>query len=635
MIKIMKSSKSALSKKGLKYLGFFNSNEIDIIKTPEENLSNIMYDIAFLDKLTHLPDPKFVYDLLVKIKYFREYILLYNFDIPFTLNIIRTGILTTYKLNDIIYKKQTYPKFYYLLLSGTVSLLSTPDIIINPGSFFGEEIFQYIRYKYTAVCTSDKTILLSFPKDFVIPNISEKIISANENIEKTLQKSLEIFKTVDRGLFQKHLNKMVKLFPKLDEVVISNKDDADAIFVIYSGSCLLNDDNNQNLILLDKGNIVGSESLVNIDENGEIKNNKYLYNLTSKSNNTIIFKFFIKDLHEKILNALTVQLSASFIERNNYIQKSEISQQVNKKRLMSKYAIFKKKENINDYISHCMIKKFSPEKAEHFFNHVLKKIRLKENYENDKQRLTVRTCLFKRNINNIFKKKINQAKSHKNTIELNSKNKKCSSLLNYVKKGKVIKNKFFESLVDLPENKEEKKEENTTNLEHKNSINSNRNPNFIDNSVNNSFFFTAVNQKKNIYKKIEIIGRKHESALFSKRLRKKNSLHENSAVKDSDYTKLKSILSSDTKDCYQNRNFSLFMPEKKQVENFGFPILDTIHYFNFGYNYKNKKANKSEKKVNKEDKSCIFYETKKFNIPLFIFCKKKEKVNFDNFQNIN
>ena len=634
MIKIMKSSKSLLSKKNLKYLGFFNSNEIDIIKAPEENLSNVMYDIVYLDKLTHLPEPKFIYDLLIKIKYFRQYILLYNFDIPFTLNIIRTGILTTYKLNDVIYKKETYPKFFYLLLSGKVSLLSIPDIIINPGSFFGEEIFQHIRYKYTAVSTSDKTILLSIPKDFAITNILEKIINTNENIEKTLQNSFEIFKS-DRGLYQKHLDKMVKLFPKLDEVVISNKDNADAIFVIYNGLCLLNDDNNQNLILLDKGNIVGSESLVNIDENGEIKNNKYLYNLTSKYNNTIIFKFFIKDLNEKTLNALTIQLSTSFIERNNFIQKSEISQQLNKKRLMSKYTMFKKKENINDYISHCMIKKFSPKKAEHSFNHVLKKIRLKEDIENDKQRLTVRTCLFKRNINNIFKKKINQSKSHKNMIELNSKNKKYSSFLNLVKKEKIIKNNFLESLGDLPENKEEQKEENTNNLVHKNSFNSNKNPNILDNSANNSFFFTAVAPKKTIYKKIEIIGKKHESALFSKRLRKKNSLKENSAIKDTDYTKLKSLLSSDTKDSYQNRNFSLFMPEKKQVENFGFPVLDTIHYFNFGYKYKNKKDNKSEKKVNKEDKSCIFYETKKFNIPLFIFCKKKEKVNFDNFQNIN
>ena len=320
--------------------------------------------------------------------------------------------------------------------------------------------------------------------------------------KKILGKEIESF--IKTYSFFRHFtnDKMVKLFPKLDEVVISNKDNADAIFVIYNGLCLLNDDNNQNLILLDKGNIVGSESLVNIDENGEIKNNKYLYNLTSKSNNTIIFKFFIKDLNEKTLNALTIQLSTSFIERNNFIQKSEISQQLNKKRLMSKYTMFKKKENINDYISHCMIKKFSPKRAEHSFNHVLKKIRLKEDIENDKQRLTVRTCLFKRNINNIFKKKINQSKSHKNMIELNSKNKKYSSFLNLVKKEKIIKNNFLESLGDLPEYKEEKKEENTTNLERKNSINSNKNPNILDNSANNSFFFTAVAPKKTIYKKL-------------------------------------------------------------------------------------------------------------------------------------
>ena len=635
MLKIMKSSQSVLSKKGLNYLKYFNSNEIDIMKTPEENLFNIIYEIVFIDKLSHLTDPNFIYDLLIKIKYVREYILLYNFDIPLTLNIIRSGIITTYKLNDIIYKKQTFPKFYYLLLCGTVTLLNTPEIIINPGSFFGEEIIQHIRYKYTAVSASDNTILLSIPKDFVISNISQKIISTNENIEKTLKTSLEIFKTIGRGMLLKYLEKMVKLFPKLDEVVISNKEVADAIFVIYNGICLLNDDNNQNLILLDKGNVIGSESLNNIGEKGEIKTNKYLYNIISKSNKTIIFKFFIKNFNEYIINALTTELSTSFTKRNDYIKKSEIYQRFNKKRLMKKYNIFVKKENINEYITHYKIKRFTPEKAEHSFNQVLNKIRLNENIENDKQKLTVRTCLFKRNINDLFKKKINASKSHMNMSELNSKNKKYSTLLKLIKQGNIIKNKFFKSLGILNEKKEEKKENNTTNLEPKNSFNSNRNQNFLDNSVNNSLFFTAVNPKKNIYKKIEIIGKKQESDLFLKRLRKQNSLYKNPAIKDNKYTKLKSVISSDTKDSYQNRNLSLFMSAKKQVENFGFPVLDTIHYFNFGDKYKIKKASKSEKNVKKDNEKCIFYETKKFNIPLFIFCKKREKINFDNLQNIN
>lgn len=115
--------------------------------------------------------------------------------------------------------------------------------------------------------------------------------------------------------------------------------------------------------------------------------NKYLYNLINKSYNTIIFKIPINELNLKMINDLKLQLESYFEKRNDIISKNEKMLNIRKKRLMENYRLFQKKENINEYISHSMIRKFTPEKAELFFNRALKRIRLNEQYVNDKQRL--------------------------------------------------------------------------------------------------------------------------------------------------------------------------------------------------------------------------------------------------------
>lgn len=301
MIRIMRSTKSVLSKKDLNNLGLINLNEIDITKSPEENLSSIIINNVYNDKIEHLIEVNLIYDLLIKIQSFREFILLNDLDKKLVLEMLKSGILHQYKKDEIIYKKETYPKFYFIILAGTVSFLNSSEIIIKPGNFLGNEIIQRTRYKQTSISTSDKTVLLSIPKAFIISNIIDKIILANERIQKVLENSFPYFKTIDRTLYFKYCEKMIKLFPKVNETIISNKEVADAIFIIYNGICVLNFEENQDLIKLDKGDIVGSESLANLDENGNIMNYKYLYNLVNKANNTIIFKFFIKDFNKNII----------------------------------------------------------------------------------------------------------------------------------------------------------------------------------------------------------------------------------------------------------------------------------------------------------------------------------------------
>ena len=623
MIRIMRSTKSVLSKKDLNNLGLINLNEIDITKSPEENLSSIIINNVYNDKIEHLIEVNLIYDLLIKIQSFREFILLNDLDKKLVLEMLKSGILHQYKKDEIIYKKETYPKFYFIILAGTVSFLNSSEIIIKPGNFLGNEIIQRTRYKQTSISTSDKTVLLSIPKAFIISNIIDKIILANERIQKVLENSFPYFKTIDRTLYFKYCEKMIKLFPKVNETIISNKEVADAIFIIYNGICVLNFEENQDLIKLDKGDIVGSESLANLDENGNIMNYKYLYNLVNKANNTIIFKFFIKDFNKNIINELNDQLSAYFLKREAIIQKNELMQKFMKRRLMKNYNIFKKKENINEYISKSMIKDFTPEKAENSFNQALNKIRSKENFYKDKQKLILRgTCINKDNIikNNLFKK-FNANKSSISLKEINLKEikKKYTSLSNLIKIGKINQKSIISDYKKSFENSEEKNEEiniidKNDNMQ-KNSASSIKNKNTsLEGSNNNSFFFTAVKSQKNIYKKINIVGNKKESILFSSRLKKKK-ISENISI-----PKIISLIPSLRKDSFSSRT-SRFMSAKKQIETYGCPVIDTMNYFNYGEKKRYLKMNKSEL-----GKKCLFYETLKFNIPLFIFCRNKENI---------
>ena len=389
MIRIMRSSNALSQKKDINSISVFsNSSIIDILKTPEQNLASIINDIVFLDQLSHLTDVNTMYKLLMKLPKFREFVLINEFEENFILELLRTGILHSYKLNEIIFTKEKYPNFYFLLLVGSVEYVHDKDTILKPGCFFGEEIIQQIRYKHTVKANSDKTVLLLVPKEYAILNMREKIILANEKLQQILEKSFDIFKTLGSSVVIKYLEKMSKIFPKMNEVIVSNTDIADAIFLIYNGVFLLNKDKKEKLILVAKGDIIGTESLNNVDENGNILNNKYIYNIICKSRDAIIFKLYINEFNIKIINAINAQLELYSQKRHEFIKSKEKTNYLMNKRLKNSYKIFQKKENINEYITHCTIKQFTPEQAELSFNNALKKIIIQNKFENDKQRIT-------------------------------------------------------------------------------------------------------------------------------------------------------------------------------------------------------------------------------------------------------
>ena len=604
------------------------------------------------NSLNHLQNINNIYDLLIQIKSFQNYLKINDLNKDIILNILNSGVLKLFQLDEKVYKKGTYPQFYFLVLVGSVSFLNNKKVY-NPGSFFGEEILREIQYKHTAFASERDTILLLIPKEYFILYLKDNIIKTNEKIEEKLINSFHIFKTFDNVIFHKYKDKMIKIYPETGQMIISKQDKADAIYIIFKGNCVLNIEEFQDLIILEDGDIFGIESLENFDEERNITDNNYLYNIINKSPNTIIFKFFINDLNQIMIKSIKNQLSDYFNERKTIINKHENLKENIQNKLMDKYNFFQQKKNKRKLLSQSVYKEFSNEKTEKFYYKALNNIRFHEKDINDKQKLIPKqNIFFHKNGNDRFNllRKIIKSNSFIKSREslLNRTRKKIMSNLLLKKDIKEIKKLILNSDLKkiLNNNKKEegnkendKKIEINPNKNKKNEKNifynsSNQTINILDNSANNSLFFTSINynpNKNNVYKTINIL-----SARDSKKIQKKKIKHgkreENLKNKEEGS---KTVMGSTCRDSYSYRNKSQIISARKQIEDYGFTVLDSMNYFNYGE--KSNSMNSSYYGNNPEKpniKKCVFYETNKFNIPLFILLDEKEKINFPQLYNL-
>ena len=641
-----------VSRKHLKYNTLPHSEPKYKISSPETMLSELIH--VEKNKLNQISNTNLIYDLLIKIKPFKEFMKINNLDKETILNLLNTGILKSFDIDEKVYKKGTYPQFYFLVLVGIVSYYNKS--LIPPGTFFGDEIIREVQYKNTAFASEENTILLLIPKELFISCLKDNIINTNGRIEKALTDSFHIFKTFDISTYNKNIKKMVKLFPFTGQIIITNEEIANSIFIIFKGSCALNMEENEDLIILGEGDIFGIESLMNLDEDRNILKGKYLYNIINKSPDTIIFKFFIKDLNHMMINSLKNQLAPYFVDTKNIIQKYETMREDLKNKLMKKYRIFEKKHNIKKLFYKTIYNEISPERTEKNYYKALGKIQFNQKNLNDKQKLILKQkILFKKkpnNRNNLLQKIVKSKSfiySKENSLNSIIRKKIMKNILLKKDKKEIEKIILNSNLKKINNNstqdkeQKEKEKENKRNLNTKNKskhvdkINDYNNSfkylNISDNSKNNSFFFTTINyhrnrkNKENVYKTISILSAKDRIKKIQKKMSKHIKGEENSKNIDEGS---KTMFASTFRDTNSYKNKSQIISAKKQIEAYGCTALDTMNYFNYGDKEKLMNSsnieNNNQKKIN--FKKCIFYETNKYNIPLFVLCDDKAKIEF-------
>ena len=647
MRRLTMAGKFFVSRKNLKYNTLTRHEHKFKNNSPEEMLSELIK--VEKNKLKQLSNTNMIYDLLMQIKNFKEFMQLNNLNKENILNVFNTGILKSFDVDEKVYKKGTYPQFYFLVLVGVLSYYNNSKI--TPGTFFGDEILREALYKNTVFAIEENTILLLIPKELFNSSLKNNIIKTNERVEKLLTDSFHIFKTFDFITYNKYIKKMIKLFPFTGQIIITNEEIANSIFIIFKGSCALNIEENEDLIILDEGDIFGIESLMNFDEEGNILKNKYLYNIINKSPDTIIFQFHIKDLNHLIINSLKNQLTPYFVETKNIIQKYETMRGDLKNKLMKKYRIFEKKKNIKKFFSRTVYNEISPEKTEKSYYKALNKIQFNQKNLNDKQKLILKQkFLFKKKTNNrnhLFEKIVKSKSfmySKENSLNSITRKKIMKNIL--LKKDKkeikkIILNSDLKKISnnnskdkEIKENKKDLIIPNKFKLIDKNNENNNsaRYLNISDNSKNNSFFYTTINyhrnrkNKENIYKTISILSAKDRIKKYQKKMSKHIKGEENSKNIDEGS---KTLFASTFRETNSYKNKSHVISEKKQIEAYGCTALNTMNYFNYGDKEKLMNSCNNEnnqKKIN--FKKCIFYETSKYNIPLLVLNDDKTKIDF-------
>ena len=149
-----------------------------------------------------------------------------------------------------------------------------------------------------------------------------------------------------------------------------------------------------------------------------------------------------------------------------------------------------------------------------------------------------------------------------------------------------------------------------------------------DNTKNNSFFFTTIDEPKNKTKylnnSLSALSIKNRSNNRQKKfLRRKLEEYKNKEETS------KNMISSIRRDPISLRSKTSSIIDKKNLEFLGFPISETIDYFNYreldqSIFANNRESNQSNLKKNNIRK-LLFYATKKYNIPLFIFLNNPEE----------
>ena len=646
----IQSSKSIIPKKESDTDTLKDHLFIDITKTNEENIEKIISkDISNNNK--NISKIRLIYNLLIKINNFKEFIMLNNIYPDLIYEILTVGILKSFKKNEMIYKKHDIPEFYYLVMAGSVNFQNSNEEFF-PGNFFGDKyLLVNKRYRMSCYSNKDNTILLLIEKEFFNNYLKNKVLKGNDRVKLTLLKSFKIFQMIERKSLEKYIKRMIKLFPSSDEIIVSTKDTADAIYLIFEGNCILNSEKQGDILILEKGDIFGKESLNCINTEKKLLGNncKYKYNIINKSQNSIIFKFFIKYLSKHVINGMKTYLTPYFKKREEIIKDYSMNKKVIKKNCQNEYDLLKnpnKKEIIDKYCFNNNV--ITADKLKKSFNNILSELRLNRKIDDFKKKLiSSKSNYINRNsqsVKNYLQKHHSQAghSSQNKLIEIKSNTTSNSKLKSRAKREirKIIW--FFEN---------NKKNKNKNRKQANNFLNSNSNfslssklltlsdnNNNTNNNTNTNLYITSVNQMN---KKNEIPSLKENNKFIGSAMSPLNNKERTINTESSYYHNninrrmMNSALSSNRWSTSFKSNSNV-MSIRKQIEFYGCTILDTMSYFNSGIKDKiiSRNFSANYKKGSYENKKNIFYQTRKYNIPLYVLCDKHEKIKFPEILNL-
>ena len=321
--------------------------------------------------------------------------------------VISKSRITLYKTNEIIFYQNSPPLNLYLVLSGEISLKkyspldlltmigSEANIVISKkysdlkyrngkmshqslqsmrnsafknyqedmnkkllvyGDFFFEENLVTKALYENCTVVEKNAYILSIGLNVFNLYLKKNISKAMENIKELICNRFLFFKSVDNNMFKYYMENITKLFPKSGDIICKENELSNKLYLIYQGKFTVqkNSKNLGNLIFLNKGDIFGYESLINLKPEFEtetkikieIKLQKNQYDIVNKDNTSIILCLDIPFIDELTTWKISKNLLAYFKQQNNIIHNFENIKNISSIIFEEKYNnLAKKKKN--------------------------------------------------------------------------------------------------------------------------------------------------------------------------------------------------------------------------------------------------------------------------------------------------
>ena len=281
----------------------FKKTRVNLLLSGEEKLMNyIKEDIN--SNLINVKKPSLLYNYLITIPNFRQYIKINNFESQTIINSFLSARYVKLKKNFKLFNQGDKTDFFYLVLSGCIGFLYNSNSLrsnkprevnsIKAGTYFGEWGFIFKIPRTVSAYAKEDTLLLKFDKECFKSYYQDKIINSENVRKKFVLTHINTLKKLGISSFNQYYREIKKIYLLQGTTIFESGEKANCFYLIYMGNCCIKHGLNI-LVIKDAGDFIGVESLYQ----DEYETSIYTY-----SEETVLLKFTINTFTNDILDNL-------------------------------------------------------------------------------------------------------------------------------------------------------------------------------------------------------------------------------------------------------------------------------------------------------------------------------------------
>ena len=297
----------------------FSKTRVNLLLPNEDKLANYIKEDIDSNYIT-VKNPYSLYNYLITIPSFRQYIKIYNFKSQTIIDSFHFARYVKLKKNFKLFNQGEKTDFFYLIISGNIgftlnalTLKSTGPKEVNSlraGSYFGEWGFIFKISRTVSAYAKEDTLLLKFDKYCFKSYYQHNIINSENKAKKFVLNHINTFKKLGISAFNLYYREMQKIYLQHGNYIFKKGEKANFFYLIFSGCCGVKN-GDKNLIYKDVGDFFGIECLFN---------NKYENTIYINSEDAVIFKFPINIFEPIVLENLRNEFLKYYENQQNLLE---------------------------------------------------------------------------------------------------------------------------------------------------------------------------------------------------------------------------------------------------------------------------------------------------------------------------